>query len=647
MPTVELRARMARRAGAKRSRRPRTRYPTRHGKAVAAGTAGDCAADGAAAQPGPGTTDITDAFYRLMADIAETSPRGSAPDSIDRMVHALVGRATLGISPSAVALAYLDWLVHLATSPGKQAELVQKAFRKAARFWIYATRAQADLQAPRCIEPLPQDGRFRGDAWQLRPYNLIYQSFLLTQQWWFNATTGVRGVSSQNERIMEFISRQLLDIVAPSNFLPTNPEVQRRTAEAGGMNLVRGWINLIEDWERSVAGRRPVEAEGFHVGSTVAVTPGKVVHRNRLVELLQYAPATPQVHREPILVVPAWIMKYYILDLSPPDSLVKYLVDRGHTVFMISWKNPDVGDRDLGLDDYLRLGVMEALQAISVIVPNRRINGVGYCLGGTLLAIAAAAMARDGDERLKSLTLFAAQTDFTEAGELTMFINESQLTFLEDVMWEQGFLDTRQMAGTFQLLRSNDLIWSHMLKQYLLGERQTMNDLMAWNADATRMPARMHAEYLRRLFLDNDLAEGRYRVGLHPVALTDIRAPIFAVGTTRDHVAPWRSTYKIHLQTDTDVTYVLTTGGHNAGIVSEPGHPGRSFQIATKRATDKYEDPETWQTLTPKQDGSWWPSWEQWLVGQSSGQEASPSMGAPERGYPVLGAAPGSYVLLD
>jgi polyhydroxyalkanoate synthase len=299
------------------------------------------------------------------------------------------------------------------------------------------------------------------------------------------------------------------------------------------------------------------------------------------------------------------------------------------------------------MEEYLRLGVMEALQAVATIAPDRKVHGVGYCLGGTLLAIAAAAMARDGDERLKTLTLLAAQTDFTEAGELMLFINESQVTFLEDVMWEQGFLDTRQMAGSFQLLRSNDLIWSRGLKQYLLGERETMSDLMAWNADATRMPYRMHSEYLRRLFLDNDLAEGRYRVGTRPVALTDIRAPIFAVGTAWDHVAPWRSTYKIHLLTDTDVTYVLTTGGHNAGIVSEPGHRGRSFQIATKGATDRYEDPESWQRLAEKRDGSWWPAWQGWLVRQSSGEAPPPPFGAPKRGYPVLGSAPGTYVMQE
>jgi polyhydroxyalkanoate synthase len=351
------------------------------------------------------------------------------------------------------------------------------------------------------------------------------------------------------------------------------------------------------------------------------------------------------VAAEPVLIVPAWIMKYYILDLSPHNSLVKYLVDHGHPVFMISWKNPGAADADLGLDDYRTLGVMDALRAISTIVPERRVHAAGYCLGGTLLAVTAAAMARDDDNRLASVTLFAAQTDFVEAGELMLFINESQVGFLENIMWERGYLDARQMAGAFQLLRSNDLIWSTMVRQYLLGQREPMTDLMAWNTDTTRMPYRMHSEYLRELFLNNALASGHYEVGGRPISVSDVRVPIFTVGTVADHVAPWRSVYKIHWLSNTEVTFVLTSGGHNAGIVSEPGHRGRHYQITTRRTNDKYVDPEIWRVTAPQHDGSWWPAWRAWLEARSGGPVPAPRLGAPEHGYPPLADAPGTYVL--
>jgi polyhydroxyalkanoate synthase len=458
------------------------------------------------------------------------------------------------------------------------------------------------------------------------------------------ATTGVRGVTRQHENVVEFAGRQVMDIFSPSNYIATNPEVLERTIAEGGANLVRGLQNMAEDWDRAVSGKPPAGSEAFQVGRNLAVTPGKVVYRNRLIELIQYAPTTDKVRPEPVLIVPAWIMKYYILDLSPQDSLVRYLTGQGYTVFMVSWKNPDPDDRDLGMEDYRTLGVMSALDAVGTIAASRKIHGVGYCLGGTLLAIAAAAMARDGDDRLKTTTFLAAQTDFTEAGELMLFINESQVSFLEDMMWEQGFLDTKQMAGAFQLLRSNDLIWSRMIHDYLMGERAPMNDLMAWNADATRMPYKMHSEYLRRLFLDNDLAEGRFRVGDKPIALSDIRVPIFAVGTERDHVAPWRSVYKSHLLSDTDITFLLTNGGHNAGIVSQPGRDHRHYRIATKRESDRYRDPETWFAETDPQRGSWWPAWTGWLDGQSGKAVAPPALGAPDKGYPPIADAPGTYV---
>ena len=565
-------------------------------------------------------------------------------DITDRSLHAAIARFTFGLSPAALAKAYFDWAIHLAVSPGKRLQLVEKAARKSFRFANYTFRsALQGGSAPCCIEPLPQDRRFDGADWQKPPFNFMYQAFLLQQQWWYNATTGIRGVTKHHEAMAEFVARQILDMVSPSNFLATNPEALRHTVSKGGMNLVSGLRNLAEDWERAVSGKKPAGTENFLVGRDVAATPGKVIYRNRLIELIQYAPASGKVRPEPVLIVPAWIMKYYILDLSPQNSLVKYLTEQGFTVFMISWKNPSPEDRDLGIEDYRTLGVMAALDAVRAIVPDQKVHAVGYCLGGTLLSIAAAAMARDGDDRLKSITLLAAQTDFTDAGELMLFINESQVAFLEDMMWEQGFLDAKQMAGAFQMLGSSDLVWSRMVRDYLMGERAPMIDLMAWNADATRMPYRMHSEYLRRLFLNNDLAAGRYLVADKPIALTDIRAPVFTVGTVRDHVAPWRSTYKINFLTDTDVTYLLASGGHNAGIVSEPGQNGRSFQVMTRKENDRYVDPETFLAQAPQKEGSWWPEWVAWLNARSGASVDPPAMGAAA--YAPLGDAPGSYVL--
>ncbi|SEG88803.1 PHA/PHB synthase family protein [Marinobacterium lutimaris] len=564
---------------------------------------------------------------------------------LDRLLHATLGQV-YGLSPAALGLAYADWLTHLLLAPGKQAELAVSAGDKITRLSDYMLR-QAQGQEPMecCAEPLPQDHRFVDQGWQEWPFNLYQQAFLLTERWWQEATH-VRGMTQHHAAIRPFIARQVLDMWSPLNFPLTNPRILRASAEQGGLNFFRGVQNFLDDWQRFITKQPAAGMEAFGVGDNIAVTQGKVVYQNRLIELIQYAPVTADVYAEPLLIVPAWIMKYYILDLSPENSLVKYLVEQGHTVFMISWKNPGPEDRDLGNRDYREYGIMDALDAINAIVPGQKIHAVGYCLGGTLLSIAAAAMARDGDDRLKSVTLFAAQIDFEEAGELLMFIDESQLAWLEDTMWEKGYLDRQKMTGTFQLLRSRDLIWSSMIENYLLGERTVPNDMMAWNADATRMPFKMHSEYLRELFLNNDLAEGHFRVGGRPVALTDIRIPIFAVGTQRDHVAPWRSVYKIKLLTDTDVTFLLTSGGHNAGIVSEPGHPRRSYQVGTLNSMDKFVSPEEWCERTPSQEGSWWPEWNAWLTQQSDGKSEPPATGASGKGYRILRDAPGAYVLM-
>lgn len=561
-------------------------------------------------------------------------------EALDRFWRYLTSQRTFGLSPMAIAEAYFDWMIHLAASPGKQLQLAEKAVRKFALLAQYAAHCswQSDGVGP-CIEPLAQDKRFRGEAWQRWPFNVIYQSFLLQQQWWHRATTGIRGLGDKHEAQVTFATRQALDMISPANFILSNPEVLQKTLAEGGGNLVRGYWNFVEDWGRAARGEPPHGAEAFEVGRNLAVSAGKVIYRNPLIELIQYAPMTDKVHREPVLIVPAWIMKYYILDLTPQNSLVKYLNDQGFTVFMISWKNPGYEDRELGMEDYRKLGVMAALEEVGKVVPDQKVHAVGYCLGGTLLSIAAAAMARDGDDRIATLSFLAAQTDFSEAGELTLFIVESQIAFLEDMMREQGYLDIHQMAGAFQMLHSNDLIWSRVIHDYLMGERTQMNDLMAWNADGTRMPARMHSEYLRQLFLKNDLAEGRFKIDGRPITLTDVRTQLFAVGTETDHVAPWRSVFKFHLLTDTDVTFVLTNGGHNGGIVSEPGRKGRRFRLRTKREHERYVDPETWFDETAVRDGSWWPEWTRWLAKRSSGW-------APLRGLdPRLADAPGAYVL--
>ena len=564
----------------------------------------------------------------------------------DRKLHAVFGRLNGGLAPSALMGTYLDWFMHLMVAPGKQVELAGQAIEAWVDHVAYAARCATGREEDPCRCALPQDNRFRAPEWQTYPFNVFAHGFLAVEQWWEAATTDVRGVSERHQAMATFSARQMLDTVAPSNFIATNPQVLARIRATAGASLARGFANLLEDQRRLVSGRPPAGTEAYRVGETVAVTPGKVVLRTPLAEIIQYSPVTAQVRPEPIVIVPAWIMKYYILDLSPKNSLVKYLTEQGFTVFMVSWKNPGSEDRDLGFDDYRLKGVLPAIDAATAITGAKKVHAVGYCLGGTLLSAAVAAMARDHDERLATVSFFAAQADFSEAGELRLFINESQVAFLEDMMWERGYLDARQMAGTFQLLRSNDLIWSRLVREYLLGERSTSIDIMAWNADTTRMPYRMHSEYLRQLFLNNDLAEGRFKVDGRPVSVDDIRIPIFAVGTELDHVAPWRSVYKFHYLADADTTFVLTNGGHNAGILSEPGHPHRRFRIATHRHDDRYVDPESWLAANPPRDGSWWPAWTDWLAERSGPPVAPPSLGLPGTEFAPLEPAPGRYVLM-
>ncbi|PZO20626.1 MAG: poly-beta-hydroxybutyrate polymerase [Burkholderiales bacterium] len=548
------------------------------------------------------------------------------PHDLDRMVHARLAQLTMGLSPASMAAACLDWLGHLAVSPGKQQTLALRALNTH-------------------TGPQARDKRFVAPEWQQWPFDQIALSFQRHEQWWLEATTGVHGVSAHHEQQVAFMARQILDMWSPSNFLWTNPEVMQATLKSGGANLLQGAQNQWQDTVRLMDQKALTVSKEFEPGKDVAITPGKVVFRNHLIELIQYTPQTQTVFAAPVLIVPPWIMKFYILDLTPADSLVRYLVEQGHTVFMISWLNPGAADRDLGMDDYLKSGVMAAMDAVTGIVPKRRVQALGYCLGGTLLTIAAAFMARSGDTRLNSLTLLTAELDFSEPGDLSLFIDESQLQVLDDMMADKGYLDGSQMAGSFALLNARDLLWSRMVGAYLLGHNAPVNDLAAWNADTTRMPHRQHSEYLHQLYRDNDLAQGRYLVDGKPVALPDIRLPIFCLGTQRDTVVPWRTAYKIHLLTRCEVTFCLSSGGHNVGVVNPPG-PGvaRSFQLATHGADDRYTDPDTWLETVPSREGSWWPDWQAWLAQRAGDRVAPPTMGNEAAGYTVLEDAPGRYV---
>ncbi|QQO24685.1 polyhydroxyalkanoic acid synthase [Bradyrhizobium diazoefficiens] len=579
--------------------------------------------------------------------MAEPS-RGPDPDvgadNVDRSFHANLARFTGGLSPAAMALALADWQLHLFAAPGKRAALAGEALKRAVEF-AKALAPRPTFQPWSLIKPPENDRRFSGSDWELPSFNLLAQSFLLTEEWWHAATTGIRGLARQNAAITDFALRQCLDTMAPTNFALSNPEVLRKIMETGGANFVSGMHNWVEDLQALITDGKPKSDQQFAVGKDVAITPGKVIYRNELMELIQYSPTTSIVRPEPVLIVPAWIMKYYILDLSPQNSLVRFLVENGFTVFMISWKNPPPEYRDYGLEDYRELGVDAAITVINDIIPGRPIHAAGYCLGGTLLSIAAARSGRERPDCLRSVTLLAAQTDFTEAGELTLFINESQVAFLEDMMWRAGVLGPAQMAGAFQMLRSNDLLWSRIVRDYLIGERAAPSELMSWNADATRLPYRMHSDYLRKFFLNNDLAEGRYQADGKAVSLSDMHVPMFVVGTRRDHVAPWKSTYKIHFLADADVTYVLTSGGHNAGIVAPPSEEGHSYQVLTKRADEPYVGPDDWVGRAPSYEGSWWIEWTRFLTAHSSQPVPAPQLGSPGQPSRALDDAPGRYVL--
>ncbi len=577
--------------------------------------------------------------------VVHRSPASTEQDrhtyaALDRGVMASLARMTGGLSPHAMFDAWSDWAMHLARAPGRQLELTEHARDNWLRLAQFAASGLTGKTGEKPFQPGTYDTRWSHEGWDSLPFALWQQSFLATQDWWQAATADLRGLRKQNAERTGFMMRQLLDTVSPANFPGSNPEILETTWKTAGRNLIDGALHCADDALHTLGNEHRPVPEEFALGKALATTPGEVIYRNDLMELIQYAPTTADVHPEPVLIVPAWIMKYYILDLSPHNSFIRWLVEQGHTVFCISWCNPGAEQANLSLEDYRTKGIMQALDVIGDIVPGARVHANGYCLGGTLLAIAAATMARDHDDRLGSVTLMAAQVDFAEAGELLLFLDESQVAFLEDLMWSQGYLDRPQMSGAFAAIRSEDLIWSRAVRRYFLVEPDLPTDITVWVNDTTRMPARMHSEYLRGIFLENRITAGRFAVEGRVIALKDIEVPMFVVATETDHIAPWRSVYKTALFTDCDLTFVLTRGGHNTGILSEPGHPRRHYRISTRKAGAHYHSAERWFAEHERRQGSWWPEWACWLAKQSGDRVAPPAMKASG-----LGKAPGLYVL--
>ncbi|MDR0273789.1 MAG: alpha/beta fold hydrolase [Burkholderiaceae bacterium] len=573
--------------------------------------------------------------------LASKPPVTESPtERLDRLVQTAVSQRVGNLSPIALGLALADWGWHLAASPGRQMELAALA----ARLTREALNPPPEGEG---IGARDADPRFRHEDWAQWPFSLLRSSFRSTQSFWQEAAC-LRGVSEHNTDLVDFFARQWLGMLTPANWPLTNPVVLKDIVASRGLHLAQGAMNWLADITGQPTAADIANAGRFQVGKDVAVTPGKVVYRNNLIELIRYAPQTPKAHPEPLLIVPSWIMKYYILDLSPHNSMARYLVGQGHTVYMMSWRNPDENDRDLTLDDYLKHGVLDAMAAAGENSGAQRIHAAGYCLGGTLLAMAAAALARrDGVAgwrhlpALQSLSLLAGQVDFSEPGELGRFIDAGQVSLLERLTRGQGFLTGKQMAGSFQFLHSRDLVWTRQMREYLMGEREQPNDLMAWNADTTRLPARMHHEYLVALYLKNAFANGRYLIDGQPISLSDMQMPVFMVGTERDHVSPWRSVYKLHKLYQGEITFALTSGGHNAGIISEPGHRNRNYRIATRPAAGPWQSASTWYAGATQREGSWWPAWQQWLAERSS----PPVKATPIPESSTLCDAPGTYVM--
>ena len=576
---------------------------------------------------------------RSMADIAERS---------QRIVTDWLGRQTAEtpeFDPMHVGQAFADMTAQLMRDPAKLVQAQIGFWQDYMTLWQNTTKRMMGLASePPVIAADPKDKRFKDGAWnESEVFDFVKQSYLLSARYVQDVVTRVDGLDSKTAQKVDFYARQFMDAMSPSNFVLTNPEVLRRTAETGGENLLRGLSNMLSDLERGKGklSIKMTDMDAFKLGENIAVSPGKVVYQNALMQLVQYSPSTETVLKRPLLIAPPWINKFYILDLRPKNSFVRWAVSQGHTVFMISWVNPDEHLANMGFDDYMKRGFLDALDAIEQATGERDVNAIGYCLGGTLLATTLAWSAATKDDRIKSATFFVTMTDFAEAGELGVFIDEEQLSALEDRMAKRGYLDGAEMSTTFNMLRSNDLIWSFVVNNYLMGNDPFPFDLLYWNSDSTRMPAAMHSFYLRNMYQSNLLAEpGGITLAGQKIDLGLITVPAYFISTREDHIAPWRSTYCGTQLLSGPVRFVLAASGHIAGVVNPPegGKYGHWINDALP------ETAELWLEGATEMAGSWWPDWQRWITALNN--EHVPARTPGEGKLPALEDAPGSYVKL-
>jgi polyhydroxyalkanoate synthase subunit PhaC len=548
--------------------------------------------------------------------------------------------------PLNMGATFIEMTSRMMADPAKLMETQAALWQDYMALWqSTASRMMGQDTAP-VIAPEKGDYRFKHDAWtENEVFSFIKQSYLLASRSIQSSVRDSHDESNEGKkdaRKMDFAARQFVNAMSPSNFVMTNPEVLEETIETGGENLVNGLQNMLEDLERGNGNLRikMTDMDAFTVGENVAGTPGKVIFRNDLLELLQYAPSTDKVCQPPLFIITPWINKYYILDLRPDNSLIKWAVDQGHTVFITSWVNPDERLADKGFDDYMQEGILDSLDAIQKATGEKSINAIGYCIGGTLLATTLAYMAATNDKRISTATFFTTMVDFQDPGELGVFIDEEQLASLEQKMAQRGYLDGAEMANTFNMMRDNDLIWYFVVNNYLMGKDPFPFDLLYWNADSTRMPAAMHSFYLRKMYLENKLIEpGGISFKGVPIDLRKIDLPTYIVSTKEDHIAPWKSTYAACNIYQGQIRFVLAASGHIAGVVNPPAAEKYSHWTNTKTP----KDPEAWLESATKHKGSWWPDWGKWVKQKSPKKPVTARVPGDGKLKP-LEDAPGSYI---